>query len=171
MSLSHVEVPLQQGYQIYTEINCLSWTFFGDQILYPLNGGVPWIEVFHSNEIFNRSTKSFKYEWNKYIRARFLERWFSLTHGLSKVWRTVFTSKNMQLEVTKYCSAFTTRYSNDNTKCYPEQCIGMSSTKTEQYFNPGLTLISLSETGPIDKFNERCLYFHSFWKFTESVLP
>ena len=54
----------------------------------------------------------------------------------------------MQLEVTKYCWAFTTRYSNDNTKCYPEQCTGMSSTKTEQNFNPGLTLISLSGTGP-----------------------
>ena len=77
----------------------------------------------------------------------------------------------MQLEVTKYCWAFTTRYSNDNTNCYPKQCIGMSRTKTEQNFNPGLTLISLSETGPIDKFNERCLYFHSFWKITESVLP
>ena len=38
--------------------------------------------------------------------------------GLSQILSTVFSPKNMQLEVTKYCGAFTTRYSNDNTKCY-----------------------------------------------------
>ena len=141
--------PLNRGVPS-TEVTNIKvmWTFFQDQILCALNGGVPRIEVFHCNEIFNRSTKSFIYECNKCIRARFLERYFSLTHGLSKIWRTVFKSKNMQLEVSKYCWAVTTRYSNDNTKCYPKQYIGMSSTKTEQNFNPGLTLISLSGTGP-----------------------
>ena len=33
--------------------------------------------------------------------------------GLSQVLSKVFLSKNMQLELTKYCSAFTPRYSND----------------------------------------------------------
>ena len=45
--------------------------------------------------------------------------------GLSQISSTVFSSKNMQLEVTKCCWAFTKRYSNDNTKCYPKQRIGM----------------------------------------------
>ena len=45
--------------------------------------------------------------------------------GLSEISSTVFSSKNMQLEVTKFCWASTTRYSNDNTKCYPKQCLGM----------------------------------------------
>ena len=45
--------------------------------------------------------------------------------GLSQISSTVFSSKNMQLGVTKYCWVFTMRYSNDNTKCYPKQCIGM----------------------------------------------
>ena len=35
--------------------------------------------------------------------------------GLSQMSSTVFLSKNMQLEVAKYCWALTTRYSNDNT--------------------------------------------------------
>jgi len=30
----------------------------------------------------------------------------------------------------------------------PKQCIGMKNTETEQNFNPGLTLIGLSGTGP-----------------------
>ena len=38
------------------------------------------------------------------------------------------------------------RYSRDNTKCYT--LVGMSNTKTEQNFNPGLTLIGLLGTGP-----------------------
>ena len=45
--------------------------------------------------------------------------------GLSQISSKVFSSKNMQLEVTIYCLVFTTRYSNNNTKCYPKQCIGM----------------------------------------------
>ena len=44
--------------------------------------------------------------------------------GLSQISSMVFSSKNLQLEVTIYCSVFTTRYSNNNTKCYPKQCIG-----------------------------------------------
>ena len=43
----------------------------------------------------------------------------------SQMLSTVFSSKNMQFEVTKYCWAFITRYSNNNTKCYPKQCLGM----------------------------------------------
>ena len=38
--------------------------------------------------------------------------------GLSLTLSKVFLSKNMQLELTKYCWAFSPRYSNDNTKCY-----------------------------------------------------
>ena len=68
--------------------------------------------------------------------------------GLSQISSMVFSSKNLQLEVTIYCSIFTTRYSNNNTKCYPKQCIGMQNRKTEQNFNPGLTLIDTSGTGP-----------------------
>ena len=45
--------------------------------------------------------------------------------GLSQISSMVFSSKNMQLEVTIYCLVFTTRYSNNNTKCYPKQCIGI----------------------------------------------
>jgi len=44
--------------------------------------------------------------------------------GLSQFLSKVFLSKNMQLELTKYCCAFTLRYSHDNTKCYSKQCIG-----------------------------------------------
>ena len=44
--------------------------------------------------------------------------------GLSQILSKVFLSKNMQLELTKYCRAFTPRYSNDNTKCYSKQYIG-----------------------------------------------
>ena len=43
--------------------------------------------------------------------------------GLSQILSKVFSSKNMQLELTKYCRAFTPRYSNDNTKCYSKQYI------------------------------------------------
>ena len=43
--------------------------------------------------------------------------------GLSQILSKVFLSKNMQFELTKYCSAFTPRYGNDNTKCYPTQYI------------------------------------------------
>ena len=38
--------------------------------------------------------------------------------GLSQTSSTVFSSKNMLPKVTKYCSAFPTRYSNDITNCY-----------------------------------------------------
>ena len=53
--------------------------------------------------------------------ARFLERWLTLNPELSQKSRKVLSSKNMQLEVTKYCRAFTTRNSNGNTKFYPKQ--------------------------------------------------
>ena len=54
----------------------------------------------------------------------------------------------MQLEQPKYCSAFTPRYSKDNTKCYSKQCIGRYNTKPEHNFNPGLVLTDFSGTGP-----------------------
>ena len=69
--------------------------------------------------------------------------------GLSQILNNVFLSKNLQLELTKNCWAFTLRYNNDNTKCYSKQYIGRKNTKTEQNFNPpGLGLIRFSETGP-----------------------
>ena len=43
----------------------------------------------------------------------------------SQILSMVFSSENMQFEVTKYCWAFITRYSDNNTKCYPKQCLGM----------------------------------------------
>ena len=43
---------------------------------------------------------------------------------LSQILSNVFLSKNMQLEFTKDCCAFTPRYSNDNTKYYSTQHIG-----------------------------------------------
>ena len=45
--------------------------------------------------------------------------------GLSQISSAVLSSKYTQLEVAKCCWAFTTRYRNDDTKCYPKQCIGM----------------------------------------------
>ena len=41
--------------------------------------------------------------------------------GLNQILSKVFSSKNMQLELTKYCRAFTPRYSNDNKKWYSKQ--------------------------------------------------
>ena len=43
--------------------------------------------------------------------------------GLSQILSKVFLSKDMKLELTKYCSAFTPIYSNDNTKCCSTQYI------------------------------------------------
>ena len=44
--------------------------------------------------------------------AWFIERWLIIYNpGLSQIWSKVFLSKNMQLELTKYCRAFTPRYS------------------------------------------------------------
>ena len=69
--------------------------------------------------------------------------------GLRKILNNVLLSKNLQLELTKNCWAFTLRYNNDNTKCYSKQYIERKNTKTEQNFNPpGLALIRLSETEP-----------------------
>ena len=36
---------------------------------------------------------------------------------LNQILSKVFLPKNRQLDLTKYCRAFTPRYSNDNTKC------------------------------------------------------
>ena len=49
--------------------------------------------------------------------------------GLDQISSKVFSSENRQLEVTKYCWALTKRHSNDNTKCYPKQCIGRKIQK------------------------------------------
>ena len=43
--------------------------------------------------------------------------------GLSQILSKVFLSKNMQFELSIYCSASTPRYRNDNTKCYSTQYI------------------------------------------------
>ena len=66
--------------------------------------------------------------------------------GLIQFLSKVFLNKNVQLELTKQCLAFTSRYESDNTKYYFKQYIGRENTKTEQNFNPGLALIGLSGT-------------------------
>ena len=43
--------------------------------------------------------------------------------GLSQISSKVFLSKNMKLELTKHCLAFTPRYTDDNTKCYSKKFI------------------------------------------------
>ena len=77
--------------------------------------------------------------------------------GLSQVLSKVFSSKKVQLELTKYCCAFTPRCSNDNTKCYCKQYMGRQNTRTEQNFTPRLALIGLSGTQP------RWLPLSIFW--------
>ena len=59
-------------------------------------------------------------------RAQFLKRWLILTQDKAKFYAQgkVFLSKNMQLELRKYCGAFPPRCSNDSTKCYSKQYIG-----------------------------------------------
>ena len=99
---------------------------------------------------------------------------------LSQIWSKVFSSNNMQLWVTKYCWALslTTRYSNDNTKCYPiKQCIGMTNTKTEQNFNPGSKLIVLEpDPWSVNNIDVNYLIIHWIncccccWLFVESVM-
>ena len=42
---------------------------------------------------------------------------------MGQILSKVFLSKNMQFELSKYCSAFTPTYSDDNTKCYSTQNI------------------------------------------------
>ena len=53
--------------------------------------------------------------------------------GLNQILSKVFLqSQIMQLELRKYCRAFTPRYSNDNRKCYSKVNIQL-----EQNLNPG----------------------------------
>ena len=47
-----------------------------------------------------------------------------LNAGLNQILSKVFLSKNMHLEHTKYCLAFTPRYNNDNRKYYSKQYVG-----------------------------------------------
>ena len=44
--------------------------------------------------------------------------------GLRQISSKVFLSKNKLLELTKYFCAFTSRFSDDNTKCYSKKSIG-----------------------------------------------
>ena len=44
--------------------------------------------------------------------------------GLIQILSPVFLSKNMSLELTKYCCVFNSRYGDDNTECYSKQCMG-----------------------------------------------
>ena len=67
--------------------------------------------------------------------------------GLSQVLSKVFLSKNMSLEITKYCCAFASRFGDDNIKCYTKQCIGRLIQKCNKIFNPRLALIGLSGNG------------------------
>ena len=58
------------------------------------------------------------------VWAHFLARWMvTFDSGLSQISK-VFLSKNMHLEHTKFCLAFTPRYSYDNTKYYSKKYIG-----------------------------------------------
>ena len=61
--------------------------------------------------------------------------------GLSQILSKIFLSTNMQLNLTKYCWAFASRYNNENTKCYSKQYIGRKNTKMAQNFNHGFALI------------------------------
>ena len=44
--------------------------------------------------------------------------------GLSQILSTVFLSKNMLLELTKYFCVFTPRFSDDNIEFYSRNCTG-----------------------------------------------
>ena len=68
---------------------------------------------------------------------------------LSQILSKIFLSTNMPPNLTKYCWAFTSRYNNENTKCYSKQYIGRKNTKMAQNFNHGFALIGLIGTGPI----------------------
>ena len=46
-----------------------------------------------------------------------------LNLGFTKILNKVFLSKNMSLELTKYCWVFTSIFNDDNTECYSTQCI------------------------------------------------
>ena len=56
------------------------------------------------------------------VQGPFLE--FKFNPGLSQILSKDFSSKDVQLEVTKYYWAFTTKYSNDDSKCYLKQRVG-----------------------------------------------
>ena len=47
-----------------------------------------------------------------------------LNRGLSQILSKIFLTKNMSLELTKYCFLFTTRLNDDNIEYYSKQCIG-----------------------------------------------
>ena len=57
-------------------------------------------------------------------RSPFPRKMVKFNRCLSQILRKVFVSKNMSLELTKYCFVFTPRLNDDNTKCYSKQCIG-----------------------------------------------
>ena len=58
------------------------------------------------------------------VQGSFPRKMDKFNAGLSQISSNDFSSKNMQLEVTKYYWAFTTKYSNDDSKCYPKQRVG-----------------------------------------------
>ena len=66
--------------------------------------------------------------------------------GLSQISSKVFLSKNIKLELTKFCIPFTPRYSDDNTKCYSAVTLHL---KTEDLLQPKAP---------------------GFWKFNNSLL-
>ena len=69
-----------------------------------------------------------------------------LNPGLSQILSKIFLTKNMSLELTKYCFLFTTRLNDDNIEYYSKQCKGRKIQKWNRIFNPWLVLISLSWT-------------------------
>ena len=54
--------------------------------------------------------------------------------GLSQTSSKVSLSKNMSLELTKYCCIFTPTYSDDNIECYSKQCMESLIQKVGQNF-------------------------------------
>ena len=70
-----------------------------------------------------------------------------LNPGLSQILSKIFLTKNMSLELTKYCFLFTTRLNDDNIECYSKQCIGRYKYKNGTKFEIlDLVLLSLSGT-------------------------
>ena len=58
------------------------------------------------------------------IQGPFPRKMVKFNPGLSQILSKVFLSKNMSLEVKKYCGVFISIFSDDNTECYSKQCIG-----------------------------------------------
>ena len=87
---------------------------------------LPYLGIWKLNVLFlfpyislqSRTNRPVCWRQSLYVRqAPILERWLSLTQmRIKAIISKVFLSKNVQLELTKYCWTFTPRYSNDKKK-------------------------------------------------------